>query len=128
MTPTSRAANRAAGIRAARYRKLPIGEKQAENLAKMREPAVVCPICDAHTTARDLLEHLASRCPGRREPHPGSAWVTWREALALGVPATTLSFWARTEQVRFIGARQDRKYLMRDLAKKIAQRRMSRRR
>jgi hypothetical protein len=76
----------------------------------------------------DLLPHLAERCPGRRAPGPGSRWASQQEALALGVPRATLSFWAKNEQVRFIGERQDRKYLYRDLALKIAQRNGFRRR
>lgn len=76
----------------------------------------------------DLLAHVDQRCTGPRDPGPGARWVTHREALAMGVPRATLSFWTRNKQVRFVGGRQDRKYLYRDLAVKVAQRRGFRRR
>lgn len=79
-------------------------------------------------TTVDLLGHLASRCPGRREPGPGAKWVTFRDVLALGVPRVTLSRWVQSGQVRFVGERQERRYLHRDLALKIAQRNGFRRR
>jgi hypothetical protein len=104
------------------YRRMNVVEKQAHQRAQMREAAVVCPVCEAQTTARDLLGHMATRCPGRREPHPASAWVTWREALALGVPRGTLSRWVARGQVRSTGEILDRRYLLRDLATCVARR------
>jgi predicted DNA-binding transcriptional regulator AlpA len=50
-------------------------------------------------------------------------YVSWRDALALGVAKGTLSRWAKTGQVRYQGELQDRTYLPRDLATKIAQQR-----
>lgn len=109
-------------------RLLTIAEKQARVLESAREPSVVCPICETHTTARDLVAHLSSRCAGPRAPHPGSAWVTFAEALALGVPRATLSRWVRTGIVRTRGDVQDRRYLLRDLTAQIAARTAARRR
>lgn len=114
--------------RPAAYHKLPIAQKRAMAYAAQREPAVACPRCDAQVMPADLLAHVEQRCAGPREPGPAAKWVTWREALALSVPETTLSFWARTGQVRYLGERMDRRYLLRDLALKIAQRRGFRRR
>lgn len=111
-----------------RYHLLSVQEKQAEAMGRAREPAVRCPDCDTQVMPVDLPSHQASRCPGAPEPGPGWKWVNWHESLALGVPPTTLSFWARTGQVRFLGGRMDRKYLLRDLARKIAERRGFRRR
>lgn len=110
------------------YRRMPIAQKRMEALARAREPSVTCPTCDTQVMSADLLTHLDERCPGRRDPGPGAKWVGFREALALGVPRATLSFWANSGQVRFLGERQDRRYLHRDLALKIAQRRGFRRR
>jgi hypothetical protein len=110
------------------YHRLPIAQKRELALGKSREASVVCPSCETHTTAVDLLEHLRARCTGRRDPHPSSAWVSWRAALALGVLRGTLSKWVKTGQVRCIGDVQDRRYLLRDLAMKIAQRNGFRRR
>jgi len=110
------------------YRRLPIAEKRAHSLARAREPAVSCPSCDTQTTPSDLLTHMAERCEGPRVPGPGARWISWSESMAMGVPRQTLSFWARTGKVRYLGERQDRRYLMRDLALKIAQRRGFRRR
>jgi hypothetical protein len=109
------------------YRRMNVVEKQAHQRAQMREAAVVCPVCEVQTTARDLLGHMATRCPGRREPHPASAWVTWREALALGVPRGTLSRWVARGLVRSSGEIQDRRYLLRDLATCVAWRTLLRR-
>jgi hypothetical protein len=117
-----------AGTNQPHYHRMPIAQKRAAALATMREPLVVCPVCDAHTTPRDLLDHLRERCPGQREPHPGSAWVTWREALAMGVPRQTLLFWVRRGSVRYRGERGDRRYLLRDLAIRRAGRMAVRRR
>lgn len=111
-----------------RYHRLSIGEKQAEALGRIREPPVRCPHCDAQVMPADLLGHVEQRCPGPRDPGPGAKWIEHREALAMGVPRATLSFWANSRQVRFVGERQGRKYLYRDLALKIAQRRGFRRR
>jgi hypothetical protein len=111
-----------------RYQRLPIAQKRTEDLARIREPAVSCPTCDTQVMPADLLSHMAERCDGPREPGPGARWIPFREAIAMGVPRATLSKWTKNGQVRFLGERQDRKYLYRDLAVKIAQRRGFRRR
>jgi hypothetical protein len=116
------------GQACSRYHRLPIAEKRREAIARIREPAISCPQCDTQVMPDDLLAHLEQRCPGRRDPGPGARWVAWNEALALGVNRQTLSRWTRSGQVRFIGERQDRRYLLRDLALKIAQQRGFRRR
>ena len=48
--------------------------------------------------------------------------------MVLGVNRQTLTRWVQRGDVRFFGERQDRRYLLRDLAVKIAQRRGFRRR
>lgn len=111
-----------------RYHQLPIAQKRAESIARVREPAVTCPDCDTQVMTVDLHEHHVSRCPGRREPGPGSKWVTYREALAFGVPKRTLVRWVRRGHVRVKGGRGDRLYLLRDLTTRIVQQRASRRR
>lgn len=110
------------------YQKLSIHEKRARDLTSVRESAVSCPSCDTQVMPVDLLVHMEQRCQGPRDPGPSAKWVTWREALAMGVPANTLARWARSGFVRYVGERQDRKYLLRDLALKIAQRNGFRRR
>lgn len=111
-----------------RYHRLPIAEKRAEDLARVREPAVTCPSCDTQVMPADLLAHLDLRCPGPRDPGPGAKWLTWREALAFGVPKRTFKRWVKRGCVRFKGNRGDRLYLARDLVVRIAQQRASRRR
>lgn len=106
------------------YLRMDVAAKQAHHRARMREPAVVCPMCDTHTTPRDLLQHLARRCAGRRAPHHGSAWVGWREARRL-VPQATLSRWVGGGLVRVTGELQDRRYLLRDLVMCVAWRRFT---
>lgn len=110
------------------YHRMPIAQKRAEAIARIREPSVTCPQCDTHVMPDDLLAHLKDRCPGPREPGPGARWISHREVIAMGVSRSTLSFWTASGQVRFSGDRQDRKYLHRDLALKIAQRWRFRRR
>jgi hypothetical protein len=112
----------------AAYHKLSITEKRALDLDRVREPAVTCPSCDTQVMPVDLLPHLDQRCPGPRDPGPGARWIPHREVMAMGVPRGTLSRWANNGLVRFTGERQDRKYLYRDLAVKVAQRRGFRRR
>lgn len=110
------------------YHRLSVVEKRARALSGMREPSVMCPNCDTQLPPSDLIAHMDQRCTGRREPGPGAKWVDHRAVMAMGVPRATLSFWASSGAVRFVGERQDRKYLYRDLAVKIAQRRGFRRR
>lgn len=105
------------------YLRMGIAAKQAHQRSLAREPSVVCPICEVQTTARDLIDHLDKRCAGQREPHPGSAWVTFAAALKLGILRGTLSRWVAKGQVRVRGDLQDRQYLLRDLAMLVAQRR-----
>ena len=110
------------------YRRLSVVQKRALDLSRARDAAVRCPECDMQVMPVDLLSHLKERCAGPPEPGPGAKWVTHREVMSMGVPRATLSFWANSKQVRFIGERQDRRYLLRDLALKIAQRNAFRRR
>jgi hypothetical protein len=110
------------------YHRLSIGQKQALHLDRMREPAVTCPVCETQTTATDLLEHIETRCPGPREPTHKASWITWRQALDLGVPRETLSRWAKHGLVRVRGELQDRRYLLRDIAVRVAARRAQQRR
>lgn len=112
-----------------RYHSLSIAEKRAESISRVREAAVACPICDTQVMPADLLTHIDQRCQGLRDPGPGAKWIVWREAMAVsGVTPMRLSRWVRNGHVRFVGGRQDRKYLYRDLAVKVAQLRAFRRR
>jgi hypothetical protein len=108
------------------YHRMSVAEKQAYARANVREQAVACPKCDTQTTAADLLEHVEKRCQGPREPGPGSKWVTWREALALGVTGWTLSRWVSAGDVRFRGELNERQYLLRDIAMRLMHRRRRR--
>ena len=110
------------------YHRLSIAGKQAAQRDSMRESSVVCPSCETHTTPADLLSHQQTRCTGPRDPHPASKWINWREATDMGVPGATLTRWTQRGEVRFLGERQDRKYLMRDVVLGIANRRANRRR
>jgi hypothetical protein len=105
-----------------------LADKQARHRNRMREPAVSCPECGTQTTAADLIAHVAARCPGPRDPHPGSKWVSWRDALALGVLRGTLSKWVARGAVRVRGETQQREYLMRDIAVRVAAARAQQRR
>jgi len=114
--------------RPAPYHRLPLAEKQAVVLETLREPAVACPACDTQVLPGDLLVHVAKRCDGPREPGPRSTWITWRAAIDAGVPARSLKFWVRRGAVRTTGARGDRRYLLRDVAMRVAVSRYKRRR
>lgn len=104
------------------YHKMSLAEKQAYSRGRIREPSVVCPDCETQLLPADLLAHM-ERCEGPREPHPSSSWVTWREALALGILKGTLSRWVARGLVRHRGELQDRRYLLRDLVRMMASRR-----
>lgn len=103
------------------YGSLTFAEKRARDLSRAREPSVTCPSCDYQVMPVDLLVHLEERCEGPRDPGPGAKWVTWREALKLGVRKTTFARWVRGGRVRYKGAPHDRLYLLRDLILRIAQ-------
>lgn len=104
------------------YARMSLAQKQRVAVERQREPAVACPRCETQTTAADLLRHVGT-CPGRRAPHPASKWVGWREAIDLGVSRSTLSFWAHRGMVRVQGEPERRRYLLRDLTVRIANRR-----
>lgn len=110
------------------YARMSLAEKQAEALDRQREPSVTCPRCETETTAADLMRHVENTCPGAREPHPRSRWITWREALSLGVPKPTMGRWIQQGLVRFHGESKSRVYLLRDVVQLAAtrQRRKSR--
>lgn len=110
------------------YQRLSLAGKQALQRERMREPAVTCPVCETQTTAADLLDHIATRCPGPREPNPASKWVTWRQALAIGVLPGTMSKWVKRGLVHVRGELQDRRYLLRDIAVRVAAQRCQQRR
>jgi hypothetical protein len=109
------------------YHKLPIAKKRAQALAGVREGAIACPSCDTQVMPADMTSHL-ERCTGPREPGPGSKWVSWQEALAMGVTGRTIIRWRKRGWLRTQGGRGDRKYLLRDLVKRVARRRVERRR
>lgn len=50
-----------------------------------------------------------------------NAWVTRPAALAMGLPRVKISRWVMRGTVRAKGERQDRRYLLRDLAAAMAQ-------
>lgn len=108
------------------YHRMSLADKQAHSRRTQAEPSVVCPICEVQTTARDLLDHQAKRCTGQRDPHPCSAWVSWPEAIALGVTKWTLSRWVTAGDVRMRGEIQCRRYLLRDIVTRMASKRRRR--
>lgn len=112
-----------------RYHELSVAQKRAESLARIREPAVTCPDCDTQVMLADLLGHIEQRCPGLREPGPGSKWVSHREAMAMGVGRGILSYWVKRGRVRTrMGDDGCRQYLHGDLVRRIAVQRLNRRR
>ena len=110
------------------YHLLSNKEKQAEAMSRAREPAVTCPACDMQLMVDDLLKHMDERCTGLREPSGAAKWVTWAQALELGVAAGTLHYWVHTGRVRWHGQRVDRKYSLRDIVLILAVRRLRQRR
>lgn len=105
-----------------RYRRLTMAAKQALHRERMREPAIACPYCEAHTVVAELLRHVESTCPGHRPAHPLSKWISWDEAMALGVPKQTLCRWVVLGYVQSYGEIGARRYLLRDLVKMLARR------
>lgn len=108
--------------RAMDYHRLTVRDKQRVQLERMRPPAVRCPDCDTETTAADLVAHI-ERCPGPREPHPLERWITWREARQLGVLPGTMSRWVNRGEVRAQEGTGERRYLLRDVVTRMADRR-----
>lgn len=102
-----------------RYHLLSIAEKRTEALTNARENPITCQECDMRVMPADLISHMESRCPGPSAPAPGSRWLSGREARAIGVAKSTLSFWANRGFVRVSGEGMDRRYLERDLVKSI---------
>jgi hypothetical protein len=115
------------------YRYLSTAEKERRHLERMREPPIRCPLCETAVQSDELLVHQAERCQGRPAPHPRSRWVTWGEVRRLGVPAMTISRWARkgwirvrredVERPRKRGRPPATRYNFRDVMQLVAQRR-----
>ena len=106
--------------RSSTYHRLSIASKQKQELERLREPGVVCPNCGMTTTSSDLIAHVQTRCEGPQKPPEHSVWVRWRDVKAMGVRSGHLSFWVKRGYVRTKGAVQDREYLLRDLAVRVA--------
>lgn len=102
------------------YRRLSLVEKQAVSRANMREGPVRCPSCGTATAASDLVPHVEHRCQGRQDPGPASQWIDFREALRMGASSRMMTFWARRGHVRWRGEVQCRRYLLRDVAVRVA--------
>lgn len=115
-------------MRPTSYQRLSIIEKRALDVSRVREQPIACPECGVGVMPEELLAHLGKRCEGQKAPGPRAKWVTWPEARALGVPRQTLARWVAHGFVRFVGEPQSRKYLLRDLVIRIAQRNGFRRR
>lgn len=116
---------RGEGVRAVKpsaYHRMSLAEKERHTRERAREPAITCPVCEVQTTVDDLLAHLAERCEGRREPHHASRWVTWREALSMGILRGTLSRWVQRREVRVKFLDGQRAYLLRDLVRLVTTR------
>lgn len=108
--------------RSSGYHRLSVADKQFQYRNRMSEPSTPCPVCETQLAVADLLAHLALRCPGRRAPHPRARWISWRGALALGVPRGTLHRWVAQGWVQV--RRQDsgeRSYLFREVVQRTAQ-------
>lgn len=114
--------------RPSQYHLLSANEKRTVSLARVRPPAVTCPACDTQVMSADLLAHIEQRCTGPREPGPGSKWVSWAEALKLGISKKALWTWVHRGDVRMRGERGERQYLHRDLVVQVARRLLIRRR
>ncbi len=107
---------------ASAYHLMSAAEKRVVALS-VREQPTACRACGVQVMPADLLAHIAQRCSGRREPGPGSKWLTHAEALAMGVARVTLSRWSATDRVRTrIHEDGYRQYLHRDLVDCIADR------
>ena len=100
------------------YHQLSIAEKQAHAVAGQRERPTVCLTCDMQMMPDDLPNHK-KRCSG---PGPAIKFVTWPEALALGVPHSTFGRWVNEGLIRYEGDPPDRKYVKRDLIKELEKR------
>lgn len=102
------------------YHRLPIADKRRLAIAQVREPFVRCPACDTQLIPADVPAHVRERCTGRPEPHPLARWVTWREAVAMGMSAATLNRAVATGVVRARGKRSKRVLLLRDVVLELA--------
>lgn len=105
------------------YRRLSVAEKERYQRERLREPSIACPVCETQTTVDDLIDHLDRRCQGPRAPHHASRWVSWEEATGL-VHRKTLSAWVRRGVVRVVNEGSNRRYLLRDVIRLVAFRRL----
>jgi hypothetical protein len=97
------------------YHLLSLREKQAGALAHARESAIRCEQCQTQVMPAEYLRHRETRCAGRPEPDARSTWLTWSQALNVGVGQHTLSGWVRDGFVRVRGEKAQRRYLLADL-------------
>ena len=106
------------------YHRMSAPDKRRLARARMREDPLRCPRCGLGVQPDDLLKHVEERCEGRGGVPQQARWVTWSEALAMGVPRKTMHRWVRAGRVRSYGQPRKRKYLMRDISIQIAKRKI----
>lgn len=94
-------------------------KRQVQHDQAGAEPPVTCPGCETQVAVEYMPKHLET-CPGKREPHQRSKWVSWADVLALGVRRRTFLRWIKAGSVTAKGEAGERTYLLRDVMKQIA--------
>lgn len=57
---------------------------------------------------------------GPQDPGPAAQWIGYREATMMGASSRMLSYWTQRGHVRWKGEIQARRYLLRDVAVRVA--------
>ena len=86
---------------ATNYRRLPISEKRARDVARVREPSIRCPRCSCSVMPSELMPHMEMRCAGQLPAaHPRARWMLRRDAMAMAVMPATFDRWLQLGLVR----------------------------
>ncbi len=102
------------------YHRLSAAEKERHN--RLQEPPTRCHCCEMAVSPDDLLKHVDEWCKGRPDPHPYSRWISWGEAIALGLSKKRLELGIGSGEIRHRVKRGRKAYLKRDIVLFVAAR------
>lgn len=101
------------------YHKMSVAEKELHN--RQHDIPARCPVCYVAIMPMDEESHV-DRCVGQPPPGPRSRWVSFSQALKMGITGAQLSRRASDDRIRTKGEHGHRRYLLRDITRFLAAR------
>lgn len=108
------------------YNALSRTDKLRRAYARLAEAPIACEVCGTRVPVGQLTDHVRERCPGPPEVTTASRWVSWRDIVRRGIPKHTVSRWVGSGRLRYQGDEGERRYLLRDVDRLVANRERAR--